>query len=223
MNVGPNLLMRHGRKLSKRSTCGPKSSARPSWPTAPFSTNGGKSAFKLTPVGLTSGQMESEQGLFAIDFDFVEHQLVFRASSGLTRKIPLYQRSVADFYEEYLRTIALFGVAPIKRPTPTQAPEPIPFADDTIHDAYDRDAVNRWFQVVASTDIVLQHYRAPFRGKSSPVSLTLAGFLFNIARFLAGAAYSDPPQGRAAILPARRKPGKTFPAVSGREMSPHRD
>jgi hypothetical protein len=149
--------------------------------------------FHLTPVGLTSGRMESAQGLFAIDFDFVEHQLIMRASSGLMRKIPLYQRSVADFYEEYLRTVALFGVAPIKRPIPTEVPDPVPFADDTLHDAYDRDAVNRWFRVMASTDVVLQHYRAPFRGKSSPVLFYWGSFDLNIARFCG--RDSDPPPG----------------------------
>lgn len=149
--------------------------------------------FHLTPVGLTSGQMESKQGLFAIDFDFVEHELVFRASSGLTRKIALYKRSVADFFEEYQRTVAEFGVAPIQRAIPTEVPDPIPFAEDTIHASYDPDAVNRWFQVMAATDVVLQRYRSPFRGKSSPVLFYWGSFDLNVARFCG--RDSDPPEG----------------------------
>jgi hypothetical protein len=149
--------------------------------------------FYLTPVGLTSGQMDSAQGLFAIDFDFVDHQLIFRASSGLTRKMPFYQRSVADFYEEYQRTVALFGVAPIRKPIPTEVPDPIPFTEDTIHDSYDRNAVNRWFRVMAATDVVLQRYRSPFRGKSSPVLFYWGSFDLNIARFCG--RDSDPPEG----------------------------
>jgi hypothetical protein len=149
--------------------------------------------FHLTPVGLTSGQMDSAQGLFAIDFDFLEHKLLLRASSGLTRTIPLYQRSVADFFEEYQRTIELFGVDPIKRPYPTEVPDPIPFAEDVTHACYDRDSVNRWFRVMASTDLVLQRYMSPFRGKSSPVLFYWGSFDLNVARFCG--RDSDPPNG----------------------------
>lgn len=149
--------------------------------------------FQLTPVGLTSGQMESAQGLFAIDFDFVDHVLVARASSGMTRTIALYQRSVADFYEEYQRTMALFGVTPIRSAVPTEVPDPIPFNEDTVHDLYDREAVNRWFRVMAATGLVLHRYRAPFRGKTSPVLFYWGSFDLNIARFCGRDA--DPPAG----------------------------
>lgn len=150
---------------------------------APFLNQWWQIGFHLTPHGMTSGPMDSQQGLFSIDFDFVDHQLVFRASSGLTRTIALYQRSVANFFEEYQRTVALFGVAPIKNPVPTEVPDPIPFAQDTIHDSYDRDAVNRWFQVMASTDSVMHRYRSFFRGKSSPVLFYWGSFDLNVARF----------------------------------------
>ncbi len=127
--------------------------------------------------------MASAQGLLSIDFDFLDHNLLLRASSGLTHIIPLYQRSAADFFEEYQRTISLFGVEPIKRPIPTEVPEPIPFADDATHASYDGDAVNRWFRIMASTELVLQRYMSPFRGKSSPVLFYWGSFDLNVARF----------------------------------------
>jgi hypothetical protein len=160
---------------------------------SPFRNQWWQVGFSLTPIGLTSGQMPSPQGLFAIDFDFVDHSLIFRASSGLTRTIPLYQRSVADFFEEYQRTIELFGIAPIQRPIPTEVPNPIPFAEDSVHACYDRDAVNRWFRIMASTDLVLQRYMSPFRGKSSPVLFYWGSFDLNVARFCG--RDSDPPDG----------------------------
>lgn len=160
---------------------------------SPYRNQWWQVGFYLTPVGLTSGQMASPQGLFAIDFDFVQHVLVLRASSGLTRTIALYQRSVADFFEEYQRTIELFGVAPIRNPIPAEVPDPIPFAQDTTHAGYQRDAVNRWFRVMASTDLVLQRYMSPFRGKSSPVLFYWGSFDLNVARFCG--RDSDPPAG----------------------------
>ena len=150
---------------------------------SPFINQWWQVGFHVTPNGVTSGPMESAQGLLAIDFDFVEHVLVVRASSGLTRTIALYQRSVADFYEEYQRTMALFGVAPIRSPIPDEVPDPIPFAEDTQHASYDRDPVNRWFRAMAATTLVLEKYRSPFRGKSSPVLFYWGSFDLNTARF----------------------------------------
>ncbi|MCA9858256.1 MAG: hypothetical protein KC438_00970 [Thermomicrobiales bacterium] len=149
----------------------------------PFLNQWWEIGFQLTPVGLTSGQMESAEGLLAIDFDFLEHVLTMRASSGLTRSISLYPRSVADFFEEYQRTIALFGVAPIKLAAPAEVPDPIPFAKDTIHASYDPDAVIRWFRVMASISPVLQRYRSPFTGKSSPILFYWGSFDLNATRF----------------------------------------
>jgi hypothetical protein len=160
---------------------------------SPYRNQWWQIGFHLTPVGLTSGQMASPLGLFAIDFDFVDHNLHFRSSSGMTRTIPLYQRSVADFFEEYQRTIELFGMAPIKRPIPTEVRNPIPFAEDTQHASYDRGAVNRWFRIMASTDLVLQRYMSPFRGKSSPVLFYWGSFDLNVARFCG--RDSEPPTG----------------------------
>ncbi len=163
---------------------------------SPFRNQWWQIGFHLTPVGLTSGQMPSAQGLLSIDFDFLGHNLLLRASSGLMRTISLYQRSVADFFEEYQRTITIFGVEPIKRPIPTEVPEPIPFADDVTHASYDGDAVNRWFRIMAATDHVLQRYMSPFRGKSSPVLFYWGSFDLNVARFSGRDA--DPPAARHA-------------------------
>ncbi len=159
----------------------------------PFYNQWWQVGLHLTPVGLTTGPMESNQGSFAVDFDFVGHQLVMRSSSGRSHTIRLYPRSVADFYEEYTRAIEPFGLAPIEWPVPAEIPEPIPFADDTFHAAYDPDAVTRWFQIMASTDLVSQRYRAPFKGKSSPVLFYWGRFDLNIARFSGRDA--DPPAG----------------------------
>ncbi len=159
----------------------------------PFFNQWWQVGLHLTPVGLTTGQMESKQGAFAVDFDFIGHRLVMRSSSGLSRTIELYPRSVADFFEEFQRTLEPFGVAPMEWPVPAEMPDPIPFADDTFHAAYDRDAVTRWFRINASTDLVLQRYLSPFQGKSSPVLFYWGSFDLNVARFSGRKA--DPPAG----------------------------
>ena len=39
-------------------------------------------------------------GSFTIEFDFIDHQLVIRASDGAERALALAPRSVADFYAD---------------------------------------------------------------------------------------------------------------------------
>ena len=44
-----------------------------------------------------------------------------------------------------------------------------PFAEDTIHDAYDADAVGRYWHALRLTDAALDTFRSGFNGKQSPV------------------------------------------------------
>src|SRR5215212_9349390 len=68
----------------------------------PFLNEWWNVAFAMTPRGLTTGLIPSRDGVFAIDFDFVDHTLFIHASDGRTRAMPLIPRSVADFYSEFL-------------------------------------------------------------------------------------------------------------------------
>jgi hypothetical protein len=59
----------------------------------------------------------------------------------------------------------------------------LPFAEDSIHDAYDADAVARFWQTVADTDRVLSELAGRFNGKASPVHLFWHGFDLAHARY----------------------------------------
>src|SRR3712207_8814365 len=54
----------------------------------------------VTPRGLTTSAIPSGERTFAVDFDFVDHNLYVRTSDGATRSLALAPRSVADFYAE---------------------------------------------------------------------------------------------------------------------------
>src|SRR6266568_9228363 len=49
----------------------------------------------VTPRGLTTSSIPSQGGTFAIDFDFIDHNLLVLTSDGTTKTLPLIPRSVA--------------------------------------------------------------------------------------------------------------------------------
>lgn len=54
----------------------------------------------VSPLGLTTGSIPYENGIFQIDFDFQKHKLLITTSTGRNKKIDLYARTVASFYNE---------------------------------------------------------------------------------------------------------------------------
>ncbi|HEU0050414.1 MAG TPA: DUF5996 family protein, partial [Nitrososphaera sp.] len=59
----------------------------------------------VTPRGLTTSAIPFGQTSFEVEFDFLTHQLSIRTSEGQTYSIPLFPRSVADFYSEYVGSL----------------------------------------------------------------------------------------------------------------------
>jgi hypothetical protein len=85
-------------------------------------------------------------------------------------RIRLEPRTVADFYRELMEALAAAGVPVSITGTPSEVPEPIPFAEDTVHASYEPEWANRLWRALVSVDAVLKEHRARFRGKASPSS-----------------------------------------------------
>src|ERR1700742_1874614 len=64
----------------------------------------------VTARGLSTAAMPFAGGVIEIEFDFLNHELLFRLSSGTRLSIPLRPQSVADFYHEYQRCLTQLGV-----------------------------------------------------------------------------------------------------------------
>ena len=139
----------------------------------------------LTARGLSTSAMPADGGrLLDIEFDFVSHELVCRTSDGEIRKIPLRPVPVAEFFEEFTRTLSLLGVSVKIHPMPVEVANPIRCDLDTVHCSYDGDAVTRFWNVLRIADTLLKRFSTNFYGKISPVhffwgSLDLAVTRFN--------------------------------------------
>ncbi len=155
-------------------------------------------ALSLDARGLTTGPMPAGRRSVQVDFDFVGHNLSVRTGDGGVKALPLLPRPVAAFHAELLAALAALGVAVEIDPRPVEVPEPIPFDRDDTHAAYDAAAANRFWRVLASTERVLQRWRSPFVGKSSPVNFYWGSFDLSATRFSGRPA--PPPAGAPRFL-----------------------
>jgi hypothetical protein len=149
-------------------------------------------ALYLTARGLTTSPMAYGDRIFQIDFDFIDHRLLIQAGDGATRALPLEPRSVADFHRELFARLSELGFQVSIRGTPNEVIDPIPFAQDETHAAYDRDAVNRCWRALAQADRVLKQFRDGFIGKSSPVHFFWGSFDLALTRFSGRSAPAHP-------------------------------
>lgn len=137
----------------------------------------------VTSRGLTTSPIPYQQQNFEILFDFIEHQLVIHISNGATSYISLEPKSVADFYQELIAVLHSLGIDVKIRALPDEVPNPIPFADDREHSSYDREYVDRLWQILVQTDKVFKEFRARFIGKCSPVHFFWGSFDLAVTRF----------------------------------------
>lgn len=137
----------------------------------------------ISPRGLTTSSIPYGSAAFDIEFDFWAHQLVIRVSDGTSRTLDLAPMTVADFYGWIMAALDELGLPTTISATPNEVDPAIPFADDTEHDAYDRDAMHTFWRQLVQADRVMQRFRASFVGKVSPVHFFWGGFDLACTRF----------------------------------------
>jgi hypothetical protein len=85
-------------------------------------------------------------------------------------------QSVASFYGRTLDALSSLGVpVVVERPEPYDLGDHTPFAQDTIHAAYDPVWVNRYWRVLSRVALVLEEFAAGYSGKTSPVHQASSG------------------------------------------------
>ena len=140
-------------------------------------------ALQLTPRGLATRPLPHGRRLFAIEFDFIDHQLAIRASDGATRTLALQPRSVADFYRDVMGTLGDMALPVEIWPMPVEIPSPIRFEEDVVHAAYDPVYANRFWRILVQSEPALNGARARFVGKCSPVHVFWGGLDLAVTRF----------------------------------------
>ena len=150
---------------------------------APFEPQWSEVPLYLTARGMTTSPMPLGLRTLEVNFDLIDHRLYLATSDGDVRRMTLEPRTVADFYGEFVRTLEELGARVEFTAAPSEVSDPIPFAEDTVHKSYDADAVTRFFRVLSQVDVVLKEYRAPYRGRTTPVHFFWGTFDLVVSRF----------------------------------------
>jgi hypothetical protein len=149
----------------------------------PFLNEWWQVAFTVTARGFTTGTIPFGHRVFQVDFDFLDHRLDIHVSDGGSRSLDLKPRSVADFYQVFMAALAELGIQVRITTNPVEAENTIPFDKDQVHASYDPDYVTRCWRILLQVDRILQAYRTPFVGKSSPVLFWWGSFDLAETRF----------------------------------------
>jgi hypothetical protein len=151
--------------------------------------------FYVSARGLTTGPVPYDGGSFDMEFDLLKHMLVIRLSDGRSASVDLQGQSTASFYRAVKAALSEMGIQVriVPRPfDPSRVKSEIPFARDTEHDAYDEEAVRKFFAILSWVDPVFREFRGRYLGKSSPVHFFWHSFDLAVTRFSGRAAPVSP-------------------------------
>ena len=137
----------------------------------------------VTARGLTTSPIPYGDRIFDIEFDFIAHALVLRASDGAQRELPLEPGTVADFYAIVMSALEALRLPLTIDRMPNEIAGAIPFDRDTTHAAYDADYAQRFWRILVQANRVLSQFRTSFLGKSSPVHFFWGSFDLAVTRF----------------------------------------
>jgi hypothetical protein len=146
----------------------------------------------VTARGLGTSPIPAGGEIFELEFDFIEHRLAARASSGAQQMLTLEPQSVADFYHRVMALLGGIGVEVAINQNPNEVKDPIPFPKDHYHRSYDARAAHAFWRVLIQADRLLKYFRSGFLGKVSPVHFFWGSFDLAVTRF---SGRSAPPHG----------------------------
>jgi len=134
-----------------------------------WQNHGWHSTLYVTPRGLSTLAVPHGVCTFQIDFDFIDHRLLVRASDGAVAGFPLRAESVAAFYRRLMEEMAQIGLPVRINKRPNEVRDPVPFDQDEAHASYDPEYANRFWRALVQSDRVFRAFRSHFIGKCSPV------------------------------------------------------
>jgi hypothetical protein len=140
-------------------------------------------ALYVNARGLTTSAIPYGDGIFEVQFDFIEHKLIIQTSWGESKTLALAPRSVADFYAEFMSALRSLGIEVKIWTMPCEVPNPVRFERDTQHASYDRKYAQLFWRVLVLCDMIFKEFRARFIAKDSPVHFFWGSFDLCVTRF----------------------------------------
>src|SRR4051794_34238127 len=136
-------------------------------------------ALRLTARGWETAPLPAPDGsgVLGVVLDLHSHDVVAEHSAGGERRVALApDRPVGEVSRELLGAIRdLCGPVEID-PTPQEVPWTVPLDEDAEHASYDSAQVDTYFAAATRAALVLTAFRAPYRGRSTPVNAWWGSF-----------------------------------------------
>jgi hypothetical protein len=151
-------------------------------------------ALRLTARGWETAPLPApdRSGAFVAALDLHEHVAVAEHADGRRRAVPLVpDRAVAEVTRELLAAVAEIAGPVEIDPAPQEVSWSVPLDEDTEHARYDPEAVVAFHGAATRAALVLAAFRAPFRGRSTPVHAWWGSFDLAVSLFSGAAA--EPP------------------------------
>ena len=151
-------------------------------------------ALRLTARGWETAPLPAPNGsgAFAAVLDLRTHEALVEHSGGEVRRVPLApDRPVGEVTRAVLQAVSAVA-GPVRiDPTPQEVPWSVPLDEDDEHADYHPGAVASYFVAATQAALVLAAFRAPYRGRSTPVNAWWGSFDLAVSLFSGQPA--DPP------------------------------
>src|SRR5207248_3648744 len=131
-------------------------------------------------------------GALVVVLDLRTHEALIEHSGGAARRVALTpNRAVGEVTRDVLEAVSALG-GPVKiDPTAQEVWWTVPLDEDQEHATYDADAVGGYFGAATQAALALAAFRAPYRGRSTPVNAWWGSF--DLAVNLFSGEPADPP------------------------------
>jgi hypothetical protein len=151
-------------------------------------------ALRLTARGWETLALPApdRSGALVAALDLHAHEAVVEHSGGRAQRIPLApDRPVGDVTRDVLRAVRELGGEVTIDPTPQEVSWSVPLDEDAEHARYDPVPIAAYFAAATRAALVLAEFRAPYRGRSTPVNAWWGSF--DLAVNLFSGEPADPP------------------------------
>ena len=151
-------------------------------------------ALRLTARGWETPLLPAPDGSGAlvVALDLRTHEAVIEHTGGAADRVPLTpHRPVGDVTRDVVAAVARLGGAVRINPAPQEVPWTVPLDEDDEHATYDPGQVADYLAAATRAALVLARFRAPYRGRSTPVLAWWGAF--DLAVTLFSGAPAEPP------------------------------
>jgi hypothetical protein len=151
-------------------------------------------ALRLTARGWETSPLPAPDGSGAlvVSLDLHAHEALVEHSGGGRRAVALAPDvPVGHVTREVLAAVEALGGRAEIDPTPQEVAWSVPLDEDDEHATYDAASVATYFAAATRAALVLAEFRAPYRGRSTPVNAWWGSF--DLAVSLYSGARADPP------------------------------